>query len=720
MSQLPTWLLRQMEVDPKRFLPYAGHVCPDTVLLMDNSVLAMIYLHGLPFELQTMQERLGRRDRINTLLRSLADSDRTLHLHMVRHLGTPQAPQPSAASPFVSGLMAAYDRAVFKSGKVFRNDWFISVIVRQPPDTTSHIRKLRGWLPFRKATKPLSLSETARQSLEDVCQVIQSTLADYRPRRLGLIDLPTEREDITLPVTEIGTALHLIRTAHLRPIPHTTGALAAAIYTSPVVCSHRWFDLNIAGLARIGAMIGFGNYPARPRIGMFNKLLSTPYPCVMSHSYRYRSTGAAVSAMRLVKQQMENSSDAAEDLAKGIKDAANATASMKTASGLHHFGLAVYAESLAQLDRNVADAINRLAQFGGAAPLRETNVWYNGALETAYYLQMPGCSAFKPRPGTVSTLDLADMTSLDNFPTGDVGGYWGPSPIRFLTNGLTTYDFVPHDEDVGHFGIYGRIGSGKTALLGMLLACFEPIMGADGIRLVIDKDEGNKLLIEAADGVYTTLRRNQPSGLAPLVAFANTPRNQAFLHRLYSGLILRDGRSAISQDEDDRLMRGIARQLQMPPETRSMWGIREFLGYYDRENGAGTRFERYCAGRSMGWLLDNRRHVISMDAGLYGFDFTDLIPKDGEEDDGACSVAAAVIMHQLADLMDGRKIVCACDEFALLHGATQAVDRGLLAHRPEKGADARPAGTTARAPYRHRDGHVARTADADQVHLPRR
>jgi type IV secretion system protein VirB4 len=105
MSQLPTWLLRQMEVDPKRFLPYAGHVCPDTVLLMDNSVLAMIHLHGLPFELQTMQERLGRRDRINTLLRSLADSDRTLHLHMVRHLGAPEAPQPSAASPFVSGLI---------------------------------------------------------------------------------------------------------------------------------------------------------------------------------------------------------------------------------------------------------------------------------------------------------------------------------------------------------------------------------------------------------------------------------------------------------------------------------------------------------------------------------------------------------------------------------------------------------------------------------------
>jgi type IV secretion system protein VirB4 len=69
----------------------------------------------------------------------------------------------------------------------------------------------------------------------------------------------------------------------------------------------------------------------------------------------------------------------------------------------------------------------------------------------------------------------------------------------------------------------------------------------------------------------------------------------------------------------------------------------------------------------MGWCLDNDEHLIdfhaAVDANLYGFDFTELMPKDeGVVDDGACSVAAAVIVHQLREMMDGRRIVLFADE----------------------------------------------------------
>jgi type IV secretion system protein VirB4 len=409
-------------------------------------------------------------------------------------------------------------------------------------------------------------------------------------------------------------------------------------------------------------MIGFLNYPARPRVGMFNSLLSTDYPLVMSHSFRFRSSGGAVSALRLVRQQMLNANDAAEDLIEGLWDAANKTASLKTATGLHHFSLAVYASNLPDLDTNVADASQRISRLGGAVPVREQNLWYNGAQEAVYYSQLPGSSIFKPRPGDISTMDLADMASLDNFPMGASAGYWGGSPIRFRTNGQTAYDFVTHDQDVGHALVIGRIGSGKTVLLAMIVAALEPVMGETGIRLVIDKDDANHLLIEAAGGSYRQLRRNEASGLAPLVAYQDTPRSRAFFHGLYTWLIGLDGRRPLTNDEDSRLARGVARQLRMPPEKRSMGGVREFLGYSDPENGAGARFERYCAGGSMGWLLDNREHVIDVGPGLYGFDFTDLIPREGSEDDGACTAAAAVIMHQLAGLMDGRRIAAFFDE----------------------------------------------------------
>lgn len=657
----PRWFSRLIEDDPRRWVPYAGHIAPDVVKLIDGSDMAMLHLVGMPFELAAPTARNDRTQRMNTLWRSLADTDLTLCIHLVRHHGVSAPPQVLAHTPFVRGLMA--DVAKQMTG-LYRNDWFISVIIH-PPTVAPTLRKLiRAITPGQPTEPELTTTSRRRQRLEDVVKQIAATLAEYQPSRLGLKDVATDVEGETLPISEIGTALHLIRTAVLEPVPHTTGSLSAAVYREPVVVKPQHFDTNKVGQARYGAMIGLLNYPAKPRVGMFNRLLRAPYPLVMTHTYKFLSAGGTAAAFKLLQDQMASAGDHATSLIKGLEDAKDDAASVRTASGLHHCGLAVYAKTTADLDTNAADASSLLAQFGGAAPTREMNLWYNGALESAYYLQLPGCKAFKPRPAKISTRDLACMASLENYPRGSASGYWGPSPIRLMTNGLTEHDFITHDDDVGHALVIGGNGRGKTVWVDLICAALEPVMGADGIRLVIDKDEANRLMIEASEGTYNVLRRNVASGLAPLVAYADTPLTRAFLHRLYTWLIMRDNNRKLTNDEDHRLQRGVARQLQMPPHKRSMWGVREFLGYADREHGAGARFERYCSGRSMGWLLDNREHAIRFDGGgLYGFDFTALIPKqEGQADDGACHVAAAVITHQLAGMMDGRRIAAFFDE----------------------------------------------------------
>ena len=199
----------------------------------------------------------------------------------------------------------------------------------------------------------------------------------------------------------------------------------------------------------------------------------------------------------------------------------------------------------------------------------------------------------------------------------------------------------------------------------MLKTAMQPILGPAGLRLLIDKDGSNRISIEMEGGSYATFRRNEASGTAPLKVLDDTPRNRAFLHGLYSWLITRDGRGTISNDEDGRLTRGIARQLKMPKFLRSMRGVREMLGYTDRLNGAGARFEKWCSGGSMGWLLDGDSHIIDIDPAktrLFGFDFSALLPKESEVDDGACQAIAAVITHQLSDYIDGRRIMCMFEE----------------------------------------------------------
>lgn len=664
--KLPRFLQRQLEADIDRCVPYAGHISHDVAKLFGGAIIAIHALYGTPFELTLGSIRNGRAQRINTLLRTIGGPDLAACFHLVRFPGATAPPQLASKNEFVRGLMTDYEQAALPT--MFTNQWFSSVIAYPEGGGGGILKVVRDvWdMVTGGKVKPLSTDPNQLRRLEDAAYLMETTLTEYQPRRLALEERVVDWVDgkpVTIPFTEIGEALHLMRSAISRQIPHTFGALQAAVYSERVVFAPRYFRLNNPKHPqRIGAMIDFLNYPRRPRVGMFNAFLSAPYPLVLSNHFRFRTAGMQTTALSLVVQQMRNAGDKANEIMDELEDSMNRSASHKEIAGRHHFSLAVYADSAIELDRIVADAQNRLSMFGGAAPTRNENVWYNGAAETLYYSQLPGCRIFLPSPGDINSLDVACMASLDNYPAGHREGYWGASPIRFQTNGLTAFDYITHDEDVAHTLVIGRIGSGKSVFCGLVMHALEPAMGDDGIRLVIDKDDSHKMSIQAAGGTYTPILRHQSSGMAPLKALPNTPRTKAFLHGLYTYLIMRDSRRTLTTREDTGLMHGIAVQLKMPAEKRSMGGVREFLGYSDEDNGAGARFEKYCRGGAMGWLLDNEEHTIHLSAGLHGFNFTDIIPKEGQTDDGACEVAAAVITHQLAGLMDGRRIWCLFEE----------------------------------------------------------
>jgi Type IV secretory pathway, VirB4 components len=94
--------------------------------------------------------------------------------------------------------------------------------------------------------------ERRRRRLEDVVYLIMTTLSEYQPVRLGLREVETDMQGVTLPITEVGSALQLIRTAIDTPVPHTSGSLGAAIYARPVVFGPVAFNLNLPGITRYG------------------------------------------------------------------------------------------------------------------------------------------------------------------------------------------------------------------------------------------------------------------------------------------------------------------------------------------------------------------------------------------------------------------------------------------------------------------------------------
>ncbi len=648
------------------YLPYLGHVGPQTVLMEDGSLLAMAEVAGVPFELEDDSSRNARLRLLNTVFRNISDDNVAVCTHLVRYPEQGAAQTRSFHSRFAVDLDATYRTRVL-GGRVFQNNYFMSLIVSPRgalgPEPA---RRLARW---RK--RPAEVGRRLRQELEDVWQILSAGLMEFGVRRLGVYEWHG------LAFSEIAEALRLFISGERLRVPVVSGHLGASLYTDRVICGRRGFEVRAPSGSRFGTMFAFREYPAKTRPGMLDTLLSVPFPIVLSQSFRFLTRAQAQDRLSLKAAQMTSAADKATSQIVGLEEAADALASNEFVMGAHHLSLAVHAEGLDKVRDYAAQARSRLTDSG--AVVAEESL----GLEAAFWAQLPGNFQWRTRPGAINSRNFAGLSSLDNYPAGLSSGHWGPAIARFRSNGGTPYDYVPHVADVGMTAIFGPTGSGKTALLMFLLAMLEqPLVSRNGAVVFFDKDRGGELLVRATGGTYLVLRRGEDSGLVPLKGLENTPAARDFLREWVSALIQIDGKGGLSPDEEQRLERGIARQLSMPVEMRSLAGLREFFGHSD-PNGAGPRLEKWCRGQALGWAFDGERDDVRLDAAITGFDMTHLL-----ELEQVCAPAAAYLLHRISAVMDGRRFVMACDEFrAYLLNAqfTAVIDNFLLTVRKNNG-----------------------------------
>ena len=165
------------------------------------------------------------------------------------------------------------------------------------------------------------------------------------------------------------------------------------------------------------------------------------------------------------------------------------------------------------------------------------------------------------------------------------------------------------------------------------------------------------MMVRAAGGSYLVLPSGSPSGLAPLLGLNSSDEDLAFLERFVRGLILSDGQGDLSAEEDQRLRRAVARQMEMPQPMRGLAGIAVMLGQRAKD-GAAARLRRWCRGERLGWAFDNDHDELRMDARMMGFDTTALL-----RDEVVCSPTLSYLFYRTRKLIDGQPIVLAVDEF---------------------------------------------------------
>jgi type IV secretion system protein VirB4 len=194
---------------------------------------------------------------------------------------------------------------------------------------------------------------------------------------------------------------------------------------------------------------------------------------------------------------------------------------------------------------------------------------------------------------------------------------------------------------------------------------------------VIDKDHGLEILTRALGGEYRALNPGVSTGFNPL-RLEITPANTEFLKR-WLHVLARGPETTLAPHEQADLDRALAGCLALKPSARRLSRLVEFLDATERD-GVYARLSRWCesTGGANAKVFDNATDAVAARLNrtrLFGFDVTGFL------NDPFIRVPVTMyLLHLIGQLVDGRRLVCWCDEFSKLldDPAFEAFSRNAL------------------------------------------
>jgi type IV secretion system protein VirB4 len=665
MSALGKVAVRR-ELVAARHIPYTAQVAPTVVATEHGDYLQAWRVAGVSFESADDAALNGWHERLNALLRNLASPQVALWTHVIRRRewGYPPGEFPPG---FAADLNGRYRRRL--AGETLMvNELYVSLVYRpQPTVAGAAALKLFGVADERAA---LAAQAEAIEACGKLAAQLEAGLVEAEPEPLGLEVVGGLRRSRLIEF--LGVLVNGER--ELWPLPRAP--LNEVLATSRLLFGTEAMETRMPTATRLGACLGIKEYPTPTSPGLFNRLLTAPFPFVLTQSFTFLAKSTAQALLSRQYHRMVNSGDLAISQAEALKEALDQLASNEFAMGDHHFSLMVQSEPVAA----EASAGERLKALNDAVALARTWLGDTGmvvaredlALEAAFWAQLPGNFGFRPRKAPITTRNFAGLAPWHNFPVGRArGNHWGEALALFRTSAGSPYYFSLHASDpreadggsrrdTGHTFICGPTGSGKTVFLGFLVAM---LTKAGATQVCFDKDQGLAILLRALGGEYRALKRGVSTGCNPL-ALPLTAAHQSFQREWLKRLVARPGRE-LSVREEAELEQALAGTWALEPGARRLSRLIEFLDPTDAE-GCAARLARWCEGRGgeLAWVFDapaDRIVGLLSDSALIGFDVTEFL-----ELPDVRGPLTAYLFHLVRELLDGRRLVVWMDEFAKL------------------------------------------------------
>ncbi len=647
-------------------IPYAAQVSEHVISTTFGDYLQVFQLAGTSFESADAEAVNGCHERLNVLWRNLASPSLALWTHVMRK-SVRLAEERDRAAGFAERLHARYVHRL-SGERLMVNELYLAVLHR-PLAGVGPGLMTRVLARAQTRTDPLELEE-ALDACEKVAQTLAASLERYDPRRLGTYALGERR------YSEVLEYLGVLVNGEWQRMPLPRGPLRDQLATSRLFFGGEALEYRLPTATRVGALLGIKEYPTPTTPGMYDRLLAAPFPFVLTQSFAFLSRAAGQALLQRQYHRMANAGDFAVSQAEELTTALDALSSNEFVMGEHHFSLQVLADPdavresrpgerrLKTLDDHVALARGILADTGMTVAREDL------ALEAAFWAQLPGNFPLRPRKAPISSRNFSAMAAFHNYPAGRAeGNHWGAALTLLMTSARSPYHFSLHASDprepdggsrrdTGHTLICGPTGSGKTVLIGFLIAM---LARSGATQVIVDKDRGLEILVRALGGDYLPLRNAEPTGFNPL-RLPVTPDHLEFLKTWLRALARPPGGGVLSTREEADLDQALRGTLALEREARGLSRLIEFL---DRTDAGGlyARLARWCraTGGDYAWVFDCGEDRIAARLTAHpivGFDVTDFLDNDVTR--GPVTLYLFALVRRL---LDGRRMVCWLDEF---------------------------------------------------------
>src|SRR5882672_4705687 len=649
-------------------IPYTALVSDRVVKTRHGDYVQVFHLGGASFETADDEQLNNWHERLNVLLRNVARDNVVVWTHVVRRTERRIA-AAERSTGFADVLAAKYERRI--AGETLMvNDLYLSVVYR--PTTGVATGAVAKALAKTNAFESRLELKDSLETCEKLAQALLSSLDRYEPQALGGYEWQERR------CSRLLEFLALLINGEWQRVPLPTAPVCAVLATTRPIFGLETIEYRMPTRTRLGAMVGIIEYSTPTSVGMLNALLSATFPFVLTQSFAFLKKSSAQGLMQRQYNRMQAAGDFAISQAEEIKDALDELTSNEWVMGDHHLTLQVLGDP-----SEAGDAVGRAAQVRGLndriAEARSLLADHTGmtvgredlALEAAFWAQLPGNLALRPRKAPITSRNFAALSGFHNYPTGrEAGNHWGEALALLITSARSPYHFSlhasdPNDpdggsrKDTGHTFICGPTGSGKTVFIGFLVAL---LARRSVTQAIFDKNQGLEILVRALGGEYFALKNGIATGFNPLRLPA-TAATVDFL-KVWLRSLVRGPLPLTTGDESD-LDHALRGTLALDVDVRRLSRLIEFT---DSTQGDGiyARLSRWCevTRGDYAWVFDNADDsVASRLAGqsLVGFDVTEFLDNEVTR-----PPLTLYLFHRVRGLLTGRPFVCWADEFSRL------------------------------------------------------